>query len=206
MQYLYIIILTGIFFHDGEQLIESRRFILRNLRDYGFGRRFQELEDVIEDGLHEFVDLLRNGPKYAHEEKYVQQGKVLSPAVFAPLVTNTFLHILCNEKYSREDQVSVYELCDLSLRSIRNGDDYGKIMSCIPWLRHIAPNMSGYNELRGLFMSMFKFTEDLFNKYDETYDPDYSRNFLDILNKAVKTDDTGVFDRKFCFYFLLSFC
>lgn len=121
---------------------------------------------------------------------------MLSPCVFAPLVTNTFLHILCNEKPSRQDQNAIYELCDLSLLSIRNGDDYGKIMSCIPWIRHIAPNLSGFNILRNTFMKMFDFTENLFEKYDKTYDPEYTRNFLDILNKAVKTDQSGHFERK----------
>lgn len=47
---------------------EQRRFALRYLRDYGFGRRFQALEMEIQDELLSFIDLLKYGPKYPHEK------------------------------------------------------------------------------------------------------------------------------------------
>lgn len=47
---------------------EQRRFALRYLRDYGFGRRFQALENEIQEELATVVDLLRYGPKCPHEE------------------------------------------------------------------------------------------------------------------------------------------
>lgn len=58
----------GIFFTEGEQWHEQRRYFLRNLRDYGFGRRYDELELEMRDELSGFIDLLRNGPKYEHEK------------------------------------------------------------------------------------------------------------------------------------------
>lgn len=139
---------------------------------------------------------MKKGPKYPHEEKYVQNGKVLSPQVFGPIVINTFLHVLCNEKYSREDQAVVYELCHHGHQSVRNGDDYGKILGNIPWLRHIAPNMSGYNALRESFTAFRFFIEKTFQKYDDTYDPENIRNFLDVLNKEMRRNENGHFERE----------
>lgn len=59
---------SGIFFTDGELWHEQRRFALRQLRDYGFGRRFDELEVEANEELLQFVDFLRNGPKFDFEK------------------------------------------------------------------------------------------------------------------------------------------
>ncbi|KAL5284034.1 hypothetical protein ACFFRR_006355 [Megaselia abdita] len=195
---------NGIFFNEGPQLIESRRFILRNLRDYGFGRRFDELEAVMADNVQDFVDLIKEGPKFSYEGKYVQNGKLLSPYIFAPTVLSTFIHILTNERLTREEQAEIYEMCDYSHKSVRNGDDYGKILGNIPWLRHIAPNMSGYKPLRESFKAFRKFSEKLYKKYDENYDPDNMRNFMDILNNEMKANET-VFERDHVLMSLVDF-
>lgn len=58
----------GIFFTDGALWHDQRRFMLRHLRDFGFGRRFEELELEINEELVQFVDFLRHGPKYDFEK------------------------------------------------------------------------------------------------------------------------------------------
>ena len=58
---------TGIIFTDGDQWHEQRQYALRNLREYGFGRRFDALEEEIDTQIAQYVDLVKNGPKYPHE-------------------------------------------------------------------------------------------------------------------------------------------
>lgn len=41
--------------------------MLRYLRDFGFGRRFDELEYSLNEELTYLVDLIRYGPKYDFE-------------------------------------------------------------------------------------------------------------------------------------------
>lgn len=60
--------LRGIFFRDGDLWHEQRRFTLRYLRDYGFGRRFDELEQEISFQIGQYIDMIKNGPKYPHEQ------------------------------------------------------------------------------------------------------------------------------------------
>lgn len=60
--------ISGIFFTDGQTWFEQRRFALRNLRDFGFGRRQDELESEIEDEILNLIDLLKKGPKYEFEQ------------------------------------------------------------------------------------------------------------------------------------------
>lgn len=60
--------LHGIFFMEGDVWHEQRRFTLRYLRDFGFGRRYEILEKEIQIQIAQFIDLVKNGPKYPHEE------------------------------------------------------------------------------------------------------------------------------------------
>lgn len=62
----------GIFFTEGPVWHEQRRFTLRYLRDFGFGRRFDELEHEINDEITNFIYILKNGPKYEHEKVSVE--------------------------------------------------------------------------------------------------------------------------------------
>lgn len=59
---------TGIFFNEGDVWHEQRRFTLRYLRDFGFGRRYDLLEKEIEIQIKQCIDVVRDGPKYPHEQ------------------------------------------------------------------------------------------------------------------------------------------
>lgn len=48
--------------------MEQRRFVLRHLRDYGFARRFDPLEEEMNSEIGQYIDTLKNGPKYPHEK------------------------------------------------------------------------------------------------------------------------------------------
>lgn len=61
-------IFSGLFFTDGQLWHEQRRFALRNLRDFGFGRRQDELELEFQDEILNVIDLIKNGPKYEFEK------------------------------------------------------------------------------------------------------------------------------------------
>lgn len=99
-----ICFILGVFFTQGLYWRDQRRFTLRHLRDFGFGRRFSELELDIEDELRQMIDMIKNGPKYPHEKEFFNDGKVLCPNVFYPLASNSFLKVLCNERVPRENQ------------------------------------------------------------------------------------------------------
>lgn len=86
--------IAGIFFTEGELWHEQRRFTLRYLRDFGFGRRFQSLEIDIQDELNSFIDMVKYGPKYPHEEVVAIQS-VLLKFVYAFILNFFFLKGLC---------------------------------------------------------------------------------------------------------------
>lgn len=57
--------------------------MLRYLRDFGFGRRFEELESETRDEFQMFIEIIKHGPKYDHErvsgfEKFIKAKLYLS--------------------------------------------------------------------------------------------------------------------------------
>lgn len=62
------VIRLGIFFTEGQHWFEQRRFVLRYLRDYGFGRRYDSLEREIQTELTQYLEVLKYGPKFEFEK------------------------------------------------------------------------------------------------------------------------------------------
>jgi hypothetical protein len=58
---------TGITLTDDALWEHQRRFSLRHMRDFGFGRRFSELEAIGKEEVQDILDLL-NGK---HEDKVI---------------------------------------------------------------------------------------------------------------------------------------
>ncbi|XP_030371694.1 probable cytochrome P450 304a1 [Scaptodrosophila lebanonensis] len=172
----------GIFFQEGLLWKEQRRFILRYLRDFGFGRRFDELELVIQEEITDMLDIIRNGPRYEHEHQLVKPGgyRVQLPLLFNPFSANSHFHIVYNERHSRADMARLIKLVQLGTQFQRTADDYGKLLSIIPWIRHIFPNWSGYNKLNESNQYVHEFFSSFVDRYIETYDECSERNFLDL--------------------------
>lgn len=96
---------SGIFFLDGDQWKEQRRFSLRHLRDFGFGRRLESLEQELHDEILSLVNTIKYGPKYPHEAKFfTSDNKVLCPVAFFPTMGNCFLQVLFGERFDKRDQ------------------------------------------------------------------------------------------------------
>lgn len=102
--------IRGIFFAKNEFWKEQRRYALRHLRDYGFGRRFSELEIEVRDEICAFLDMLRSGPKFRHEFEIMRDdGCVMAPNIFFSTMSNAFLKVLSGVKFTREEQQALFE-------------------------------------------------------------------------------------------------
>lgn len=95
---------TGIFFTQGLLWRDERRFTLRHLRDFGFGRRFSELESDIEEELMQLIEMIKNGPRYPHEKELFNNGMVLCPNIFYSMTANSFLKVLGGDRIPRQNQ------------------------------------------------------------------------------------------------------
>lgn len=101
--------IEGVFFIDGPIWKDQRRFALRHLRDFGFGRRFNELECDINEDLVNLINLIKDGPKYEHERVFHQNGNVLCSNIFYGTAGNAFLKIILNQNLTRKDMEPLYK-------------------------------------------------------------------------------------------------
>lgn len=68
----------------------------------------------------------------------------------------------------------------------RLGDDYGTVLSLIPWLRHLFPNGTHYNQIRKASMGVNAFIETVIQKNLASYEEGHARCFLDLYFQEMK--------------------
>ncbi|KXJ73478.1 hypothetical protein RP20_CCG015763 [Aedes albopictus] len=182
-------LLRGIFFTQGPDWKEQRRFILRYLRDYGFGRRFDELEAETNSEILTLMELIRYGPKYKHELEFLaKDGSAMVPNLFFACFANSFLYVLSGERINREDAEILFQTGKYAMMFQRYGDDYGTIYSLLPWMRHFFPNRTRYRTIREGSLGVNRFIESIIQKRLETHEEGHVRCFLDLyFNEMKKT-------------------
>lgn len=88
---ILLCIYIGIVFSDGEGWAEQRRFTLRTLRDFGFGKK--GMEAMIMEEVTDIIDWLKKGV-----------GKPISVnRKFSLAVLNSLWSILTSERYDHDD-------------------------------------------------------------------------------------------------------
>uniref|UniRef100_A0A182PZA8 Uncharacterized protein n=1 Tax=Anopheles epiroticus TaxID=199890 RepID=A0A182PZA8_9DIPT len=194
----------GIFFTDGDSWSEQRKFFLKTLHEYGFGRRSDAVEQDLQSGLAELIALLKDGPVHDHERAVVDGAARYAhcPQVFFPLFSNVMLRMLTATRLEREDQAVLYDVGKCSLAFHRRGDDYGLALSYIPWLRHVLPGFSRYRELREVNRKANGVIRSLVEQCEQTYNEDDIRCFIDAYiremrrtgSKATSGSDTFAFE------------
>lgn len=185
--------LRGIFFTDGGFWNEQRRFTLRNLRDFGFGRRYQDFEIEVRDEMQSLIAMIKEGPKYEHESVFLRQGEMNLPKALIGSLGNCFLQILVGERLPRADQGKIFKAGYAAMTFAKISNEYGKLFSFIPWIRFFFPRMSSFGQLRGASMELWEYLNEVIDKAIATHQDGHARNFLDLYIKEMKEDkSTGV--------------
>uniref|UniRef100_A0A6M2DMS5 Putative cytochrome n=1 Tax=Xenopsylla cheopis TaxID=163159 RepID=A0A6M2DMS5_XENCH len=179
--------IRGIFFTDGQFWHEQRRFALRYMRDFGFGRRCPTLEAMINEELNDLISLLKNGPVEKDENTICNNGMVLMPDIFFVTFMNSFMAVFARERWPRSKHHELIKVARGAMIFQRAGDDMGRALSQTPWIRHFLPNFSGYNPLRDGHKLIYDFMKQCVQNVIDTHQEGDERNFVDIyLNEMYK--------------------
>lgn len=205
------IICVGLFFIDGPVWQANRRFSLRHLRDFGYGRRFAQYEADLEMELLDFVQMIRDKQSaYAHEQAFKRNdGTMLCPQMFFACTGNALLKVLFRETCPRAEQhrlirfvcagqnnIFIYNfpfsLAQHSYTFTTKGDSYGRMFSLIPWLSKYFGDRSDFNAIREASIDLHGLVKEMIVQQWNTYDPTIERHFLDIYFKEIKaTENDG---------------
>ncbi|XP_018392632.1 PREDICTED: probable cytochrome P450 305a1 isoform X2 [Cyphomyrmex costatus] len=155
----------GITMNDGAEWKELRSWSVRALRNVGFAR--QTMVELIEEEMTLMVEKLSSGG--------VRQIR----SAFAPAVINVLWMLITGRKAS-ENVPRLHKFLNLMERRAEQFDLTGGVLSAFPWLRYIAPEMTGYNFLVRLNNELKNFLMDTINEHKERYVKGSEVDFVDL--------------------------
>lgn len=178
----------GIFFIDGPQWHEQRRFALRHMRDFGFGRRQEKLERDIMDEMTLFLDILKNGPIYDQEKEILKGNLALFPDILYASSCNNIWNIMFGHRFDRSEHDMCRLICRTAMLFQRANDTTGGAIFQRPFLKYFG-NMFGYknhmkssNILTAIVKKYLKHQKSTINENDD-------RGFIDRYLKKMNQDD-----------------
>ncbi|XP_068081913.1 probable cytochrome P450 304a1 [Anabrus simplex] len=173
----------GVFFVDGPYWAEQRRFALRHMRDFGFGRRSETLESQIEIEIRDIIDIMQGSRK---DEKVHKNGLTYLPDVFYPGFINSILVVLMGIRFSRDEDEKLRFLGNKTMLFQRSGDTTGGFLTHIPWIRFFAPKLSGHHSNQISSYHLQKFMRELIEEHKTSYSEEYMRDFCDTYIRELK--------------------
>ncbi|XP_076644545.1 putative cytochrome P450 304a1 [Halictus rubicundus] len=153
----------GIFFTEGPFWQHQRRFALRNMRDFGFGRRQEKFEADMMAEVTLLVDMLRNGPINNQEKTFLRKGAAYFPDILFPYSANSIWDIMSGERYGRSEHQRLRNLCENAMVFQRAGDTTGAALSQRAFLKYFG-NMFGFTDIIKGNAGMVNFVQEYIDK------------------------------------------
>nr|CAD7458650.1 unnamed protein product [Timema tahoe] len=161
----------GVLFTDGEVWKEQRRFSLRNLREFGFGKRSMEAL-ISEEARSLLMRLMEVGAAAGPEG-------VPMHLVFTLPVLNSLWSLTAGMRYSDED-AKLQQFINLINEMTRSVDSTGGILNYLPSLRFLAPGLTGFDKFSSIQNKMWSFFMDIVKDHRETLSSDHARDLIDV--------------------------
>lgn len=170
----------GITMNDGPEWKELRAWSVRTLRTVGFAQRHM-------------TDLLTNEVSIILEKLKDTNVRYIRP-VISPIVINVLWTLVTAQRPS-EDSKKLQIFMDLMERRARVFDMAGGMLSTFPWIRHIAPETSGYNILQTLNDELKNLIMNTIDEHKKKYVPGSEVDFIDMFLREMfaQKDKDSVF-------------
>ncbi|XP_011639779.1 probable cytochrome P450 304a1 [Pogonomyrmex barbatus] len=181
----------GIFFIDGLKWHEQRRFALRYMRDFGFGRRQEKLETEIMDEMSLLIDILKNGPIYEGEKEILKGNLAFFPDILYASSANNIWNVMFGYRFDRSEHDISRQLCRAAVKMQRGNDTTGGAIFQMPFLKHFG-NMFGYkdhingsNTMTAIVKKYLEYQQTILS---ENIDQGFADIYLKKLNDDKKSD------------------
>lgn len=171
----------GVMLTDSEFWKEQRRFSLRHLREFGFGRR--DMSAMVEEEAENII-------KYFKERMRATGGKVVEyemETLFNVHVLNTLWTMLAGIRYKNDDK-NLKHLQDVLAELFKRAHMIGTLFSHFPVLRVLAPEYSGYNTYIRAHQPLWDFLRRELSKHKETFNSTEARDFMDMYIKMLNAE------------------
>ncbi|XP_054274087.1 probable cytochrome P450 303a1 [Macrosteles quadrilineatus] len=172
----------GLILTDEEFWQEQKRFVLRHLREFGFGRK--TMAGLTEDEAAALVE--------SFEKRIAKSGKngilVEMSNAFNVCVLNTLWSMLAGIRYNPEEK-ELQDLQTLLTELFANIDMVGALFSQFPVLQYLAPEISGYNKFMYIHKQLWKFLRAELDSHKASFVPDKPRDLMDVYLQMLNSPD-----------------
>ena len=170
---------VGIIFNNNERWSTQRRFGLRTLRDFGFGK--QSLEATINIEIDEMIE------RFASEKGDVKIG-----GDFNVPIINILWQVVAGYRILPEDTEGV-RMVELVNRIFKKGPS---TLQMLPFFMvRLLPNLTGYTERAGILDAQREYMLKIIDQHIDTFDPEHIRDFIDVYLLQMRVDKEKKFTR-----------
>ena len=176
--------MTGVLLSAGDIWHQQRRFTLRTLRDFGFGK--QGMEGMIKEEVSQFKQYIESN---INEPMDFHQNLMLP-------ILNALWKITVGERFDYDNA----RLLDINHRLSETfkifGDPAQMIIAAYPWLLKIYPSLLRYDYILETVPYIIDLVEENIQKHKESLDKNAPRDFIDMM--LIEIENTS--DTKSSFY------
>ncbi|KAJ8935869.1 hypothetical protein NQ318_019453 [Aromia moschata] len=170
----------GILLVDEDFWHDQRRFILRQLREFGFGTR--NMSTLIEEEAQELVD-------YIHQTINNNDSVIFtSDSLFSVPILNTLWKMLAGVRYNPGDP-KMKELQTILAELFSNILMVGATFSHYPILKYLAPEKSGYRLYVNTHLRLWEFLHKELEFHKKTHVSGEPRDFMDVYLDAINSSE-----------------
>ena len=182
---------VGILFNGEPEFKELRRFTLKCLRDLGVGKN--QSEAIV---LEESRNLVEEMERLRSQGDGVISGSKLD-TVFKKTALNVVWHFCGGRRFDYEDQRMEKLLYFLDCFVILGKEILGKPLGSLPFLRHIPPYRSKYNEVKEGLGLLREFVSESIEEHVDSLDVSNPRDLIDMyLIESQQQDHSKTFTRE----------
>lgn len=186
----------GVFFTDGPYWAEQRRFALRHLRDYGFGRRHDALETETQGEIAHLIALLRGDVGTPKDKEVLCKGRALLPDVLYPSLINCILVPLAGARFPREQDAALRSIGRYVMRFQGAFDSTGGLLVILPWLRKLFPYLTGHRDNLLSTKHLHSMFKEIIQEHKSSFTDAHLRDFCDVyLNEMKNLKDEGILNQ-----------
>ncbi|CAL8133539.1 unnamed protein product [Orchesella dallaii] len=174
---------VGMFSSEGDLWETHRRFLLRQLRDFGFGK--SSMETLIMDEVNEVLETFKK-----QEGKPVKNVRVSLRLA----IVNALWTILSSQRFKHDDP-KLSQLTDSAINTFNDIFENGSLIIFMPWLRYVLPEYSGFNAIRRVVDQFKNFLEGTVKEHKESLQEENLKDFIDVYLAEMKKakDETSHF-------------
>lgn len=173
----------GIIFTEGDRWQQQKRFFLRHLRDYGFGKRSAPLEQELVAEVKDLIDFLR----HERDHPAYRDGLVLIPTVFSWGNINLLLSALTGENFrGREGRQHLANIQYNGFHFQSHAEPLATALTYVPFAKYFPPYSRQLRDIIQLNANLAGYAEDSLRKRLESYNEDNITCAVDAFIKEMK--------------------